>query len=1076
MQNIITLHPLVGVLTRTTSYEMKVNRTPTSFFRLLMAVAMFFVTVQPAFSASLYQNRQFTRFFSENARIERGLSQNTVYVVFQDSHGLLWLGTWDGLNRFDGYEFRHFNRESGLSNETIRSIAQTGDLLWVGTEEGLNAINLRNGNIRNYFASDTDSASLTNNWINHLLVDSHGRLWVSTSAGLNVLDPATGLIRQFFGSNYGNAISSNYFNYLLEDHDGRFWAATRNGLLQFSTGSSQLVRYLHNPANPQTLPHDQVSALALTMDKAIWVGTKAGLARLDAETGRFGLPIALLREEPALAKLEINRLYTEQDSLLWIGTQVAGLYKYNLITQTITRYAHAIDNPNSLSDNRVYDICRDNRGNLWVGTFNGLNRLSTGLPLFRTFRNNPLDDNSLLNNSVWAFEEDAEGRIWIGTEEGISIFDRTRLSFSHIRANPAKRNGLPAGHIREIYRDSRNRMWIGTRYNGLSLYDPATGHYRHYRHLPGDTTSLPDNQVVSLMEDHLGRIWVGTPFGLGRLDDPATEKFRNYRANPANPNALPDRRVLDVFQDAQHRIWLATGDGLALYRPETDDFEVFRATGTTGMNNRLFSIRSDSSGKLWLGTRGGGILVFDPQQKTFVAYTEHDGLTNNVVYLALSDKVGNIWASTNWGLTKFNIRSGVFSAFEVSDGLQSNEFNFNAGLVASDGQLFFGGMNGFTMFYPEDIIQNTQPPKIIVTTYKLLNQLQLRQLFNNDTLRLRYDENFFGFEFAALDFANSNKIKYRFKLENHNDSWVERSSGQRYAEFARVSPGIYRFMVQSTNAEGVWTDNTITIHIIVLPPWYQTWWFRALLILLGIVLFYLFLFFRLRTVRKKHEDEKRYLEYQKKTNELEQKALQLQMNPHFLFNSLNSIQSFVLKNDIDNAIRYLSKFSQLMRRTLNHSKESTIPLQDELEAIRLYLEIEQLRFENKFEFFIDLDPAIDEQFVEIPPMILQPIVENAIHHGLMHRESEGKLLISLRAEGQSIRIVIEDNGIGRVRSAELRRQSGIRRESLGMAITTERFEMLSQYSGQEYTFAVEDLKDQNGNALGTRVIILISPV
>ncbi|MBK9292212.1 MAG: histidine kinase [Bacteroidetes bacterium] len=1044
-------------------------------FRTSLLLLFWFGLFSPSglMAATQPGGRQFTRFFSENARIERGLSQNTVYVVFQDSRGLLWLGTWDGLNRFDGYEFRHYNRETGLSNETIRALAQTGDILWVGTEEGLNAMNLRSGSIRSFFALPGDSTSLTNNWINCLFVDSRGRLWVSTAAGLNLLDPSTGKIRQFLGSEYGSPIRSNYINTLIEDGQGRFWAATRNGLISFTEGSGTITRYLHNPSSPRTLPHDQVNALAITSDQAIWVGTRAGLTRLDPNTNRFSLPDDLVREEPDLAKLEINRLYYEPDSLLWIGTQTAGLFRYNLSTRELTRYNFEVDNPNSLSDNRVFDILRDNRGNLWVGTFNGLNRLSTALPMFRTYRNNPLSDNSLINNSVWAFEEDADGRIWIGTEEGISILDPKSQTFRSLRSVLPKVDGLPSGHIREIYRDSRNRMWIGTRYNGLSVYDPATRRFSHFRHLPDDTTSLPDNQVVSVYEDHLGRIWVGTPYGLGRLD-PANRKFRNYRPDPDHPNSLPDRRVLDIYQDNKQRIWLATGDGLLQYQEESDNFRIFRSQPDNGGTNRLFSISPDPQGRLWLGTRGGGIMMFDPETSTFRSYTERNGLSNNVAYLALSDKSGNIWVSTNWGLSRLDVGTGVFSTFEVSDGLQSNEFNFNAGFVASDGQIFFGGMNGFTAFYPENVVHDSPSARIILSSFKLLNQLQYKQLCNGDTLRLRYDENFFGFEFAALDFANSNKIKYRFKLENHNDNWVERNAGQRFAEFARVSPGLYRFVVQSTNAQGLWSDNALTINIIIYPPWYQTWWFRSLLVLAGIMGFYLFLFLRLRSVRRKHQDEKRYLEFQKKTNELEQKALQLQMNPHFLFNSLNSIQSFVLKNDIDNAIRYLSKFSQLMRRTLNHSKESSIPLQDELEAIRLYLEIEQLRFENKFEYSITLDPAIDEQFVEIPPMILQPIVENAIHHGLMHRESGGKLLISLKAEGQSIRIVIEDNGIGRAQSAELRRHSGIKRESLGMAITSERFEMLSQYSGQGYTLEVEDLFDDQGKAQGTRVTILIT--
>lgn len=454
-------------------------------------------------------------------------------------------------------------------------------------------------------------------------------------------------------------------------------------------------------------------------------------------------------------------------------------------------------------------------------------------------------------------------------------------------------------------------------------------------------------------------------------------------------------------------------------------------------------------------------------------FTSHDGLPNNITYLAIEDLKGDLWITSNWGLTRFSPQQEQFTNYEVTDGLQSNEFNFNAGMRAANGELFFGGMNGFNSFFPEEISVNTSPPVIQITKFKLFNTLQNRKLRDGDTLALKFDDNVFSFEFAALDFNNPSKIKYRYMLEGYDNGWIERDAGQRFAEYAKVSPGNYVFKVTASNSDGYWNEKGLGLMVIIRPPWYGTWLFRFSMAFLVIFLIYLVVFLRMKAIRRKHEADLKFVALERQLFELEQKALQLQMNPHFLFNSLNSIQSFIVNNDMSNAIYYLSKFSQLMRRTLANSRESYVPLRDELQAIELYVEMEKLRFSGKFDFQLEVDPEIDESFIEIPPMIIQPYVENAILHGLMHKTEKGNLKIGLSLQDENIIVLIEDDGVGRERAAEIRRESGIERKSRGMLITGERLDILNQYTKDTYTVRVIDLTNEAGQAAGTRVIITI---
>lgn len=1016
----------------------------------------------------------FRTMMSENVRIEKGLSQNSVYSIFQDHDGYMWLGTWDGLNRWDAYNFTTFSKEQGLTNETIHTIFQDGDWLWVGTENGLNAIHMTTAEVRNYYSDPSDSTTLTHNWINHIYKDSRGRLWICTAAGLNEYVDGQDHFRHVFSRDYGNPMRSNYFNSMQQDADSNYWIATNYGLVYFESLTNRVTRYFSKPGDDKSLPSNQIHSILTDETGRVWIGTARGLAYYDSENRHFiNIDIwpdqAIKMEQPA-----ITALAWESGKGLWAGTNGEGLFLIHQSSMQISHYKHTPGRPSGISDNRIQSLYIDRQGIIWIGTFNGLNKVDRNAPRFKLLRSNPTQANTLHNNSIWCFLETAPGKVWIGTDEGISLFDRIDHKFSRLTGdNPQMKYDFEDKQVRSLFRDQAGNTWIGTRNSGLYVYNQDRSQTQNFIHERTEANSLSDNYIFDIAGTADSNIWIATNHGLNRYNK-AKNKFYRYFHQPDQTNTLPHNKIYNLFVDPYDRLWVSTAAGLSMYRNQSDDFVNYAIPAdllqqNPVYTNHFFSLTYDRTGSFWIGSRGGGLVGFTPETGQFQIYTHHDGLPSNVVYKALIDSEKKLWLTTNWGLSRFDPIENMFINYEVTDGLQSNEFNLNAAMIASNGEIYAGGLNGFNIFSPESIKVNTQPPPVRITAFKKFNELQKQKLRDGDTIRLNYHDNFFSFEFAALDFTNPSKNKYRFMLENYDADWIDRNADKRFAEYAKMNPGTYRFTVQASNSDGFWNEKGTSLTIIIKPPWYATNLFRIMLAIALLMLLYFGIQMRTRAVSRKHEVEKNYLAFEKQLFELEQKALQLQMNPHFLFNSLNSIQSFVLNNDTDNAIRYLSKFSQLMRRTLANSRESMIPLRDEIQALTLYLEIEKLRFDEKFGFTIHLDPNIDDSYIEIPPMILQPYVENAIIHGLMHTTEKGLLRINISLEKENIICVIEDNGVGREKAAEIKKQSGIERKSRGMLITKERLEILNLYSKDQYTVKIIDLKDGNGKATGTRV-------
>jgi ligand-binding sensor domain-containing protein len=987
----------------------------------------------------------------------------------------MWIGTWDGLNKYDGYNFVVYNRENGLSNTTINALLEDDDKnLWIGTEFGLNLLERESGEIHGFFHEKDNSNSLSSNFITYLFQDRSGFIWIGTSFGLNRYDKNIGTFTTYnFFNNEADTILTNFISKVVQDANGLIWIGTHYGLHCFRPETGDFIQCkleLKGIQDVAAVNRFYITDLTVNSAGRKIIASRQGVfihesgVHPDPVLNKGILPVIKLSERVTTALLE------DRKGRLWVGTtEGLDLYDINLI---LVKHFVASPGTLNLSNNDIKCIYQDPTGAIWIGTYKGLNKVDQSPSRFTHYQSVPGVANSLSDNIVYSIIEDKQGLVWIGTYGGVNLFDRNKKQFSVIRHDPKEPQSISSNKIRTICLDSIGQIWIGTETSGVDRLDPGSGRITHYYNVPADNNSLAENKILSMMVDRKGNIWIGTGQGVNIID-PESGKIRRLNGNGPGQLKMTDNHIWAIYEDRKGFFWLGTNEGLHRISPDLKDVNVMvnKPDNPNSLSvNRIFSIYEDEEGIYWIGTVGGGLNRFDPEKGEFKVYTEENGLPNNVVYVTLEDDEGNLWISTNSGISKFNKQTEVFVNYDSRDGIHGNEFNGGAYFRNSSGEMYFGGMSGFTVFHPSDILINRTPPRIVLTRMEVFNEPRRIDLDDGEVIRLRHLENFFALEFSALDYTNPSKNLYRYKLENYDEDWVFANASQRRAEYRKVTPGTYRFMITGSNNDGVWSTEVVSLTIIVSPPWWKSWIFRIAIAVLTILIAWGFIYLRINNIRKKHDVEKKILGIEKQMFELEQKALRLQMNPHFIFNSLNAIQNFVLSNDTDKAVNYLAKFSHLMRMILANSTATHIPLKDELKALTYYMDLERLRFDDKFIYTIQVDPSIDEEFTEIPPMLFQPYVENAIIHGLVNSPKEGLLEIKLRlAEKGVLRCIIQDNGIGREKAIELWAKSGIKRQPKGMIITQERLQILNKQSSRNSEVRVTDLKDESGNATGTRI-------
>lgn len=1054
---------------------MRTNIVNTFFLVLLLFESVLFIPLK------IHSQNRSAQF--EHLVFEKGVPHNYIYTIYQDQYGFMWFGSLYGLVKYDGKQYKEYTNDpddslSISSDEVVAIFENSRDYIWIGTiEGGLNRFNRKTETFTHFKNNPEDSTSISDNTIWSIKKGKNDDLWIGTSNGLNILkadsisDNSSLKFKRIFYSESANDSINNmfvrsvlidtkdrvwfgifgqglfYYNKqtseikeiskeiknivnIYEDHSRNLWLATwGQGLfklvveagLDIDKESVRIIDYSKETDGPIS---DYIWSIEEDMFGNLWIGTNQGLNRYDHIKNYFILYRHSRSDPRSLSSDQIASLYEDDSGVLWIGAYQGGIDKFIPYTEKFTHIKNNPFNKNSLSQNNVKTVYQDSEGNLWIGTYGGgLNKCNINDPENQTFKvfTDKLPD--LNSNIISTVCEDKRGNLWIGTYEGINYLD------NHGKIIRIKKNKSDISNsfiVNTLKPDSKNNIWVGTSKSGLlKIQDYQVT--QTYSHNLSDSIGISHNNVLSILEDSFGQIWVGTYNGLDKIvfnnNNPSDEIKRiiHYKHDKDNSSSISNNNIYCIFEDSKQNIWVGTSTGLNRFNHKTENF-------------RRFTIK--------------------------------DGLPNNVVNGILEDKLGNLWLSTHKGLSKYNPYKQIFTNFDVQDGLQSNVFASNANCILQSGELVFGGINGVNIFDPLNIEQNYYIPPIVLTDFKKYGKsIKGLYLANSKTLYLDYEDNYFTFEFAALDYTNPEKNQYAYKLEGFDEDWVY-CGNQNYAHYTNISPGTYTFKVRGSNNDALWNKEGISIALIILPPFWQTLWFKIIMVLLVIGLIYLLV----RFIKKQEEKKSKIKE---KIAELRMQSLRSKMNPHFIFNTINSIQYFLTCNEQRVALSYLSKFARLMRTTLEYSDKPDISIAKELEAVELYLELEKLRFENEFDYEIIVDPAIKIKESRIPNMLIQPYVENAVKHGIKVKNGKGFISVKLKKTDLGIRYSIEDNGIGISKSLAEKANHKVYRKSSGMEVTRNRLELMNSNNSKISNVEVLDLSEENPDKSGTRITVTI---
>src|SRR5271157_755506 len=767
-----------------------------------------------------------------------GLSQSAVTAILQDRRGFMWFATRDGLNRYDGNAFVVYKNKAddpeSLSANRIEDLMEDDQgYLWIATYTGgVNRFDPATERFTRYRHDPSNPNSLISDSVNSIARDRRGFLWFGTEAsGLDKFDPSTGTFTHYLNDSDGQFVGR--ITKVIEGRQGDIWFVGRRGLFHLNPQTGQITR---PPATRNDLGADYVYEDEVGDFWMLAYSPVVGLIKYDRQAER-------LAEYPVGARavgLVSSKLLADGQKGFWVPSSL-GLYYFDRRTEQLTRlFEHVESNSDSLNDNAVVSIYQDRGGVLWVGTENGgLNIVNFQQEQFGRYTHRPGDPNSLSPGKVTSIYEDSEGILWVGFfPRALDRLDRKTGKITHYVRGLEDRNATSKGtDVNSIYKDARGYLWLGGWGSGLDRFDERTGQFKHYRHNPDDPNSLTSDHVLRIYGDRSGQLWVGHIDGVTRLD-PATEQFTYYRPDPRNPTSYGNAAVA-FYQDRSGMLWISRGEGaLSRYDGKTKTFVNYTPDPRDPhrlQGGDILAILEDRAGRLWLGAQDG-LYRFNRQNETFTRYTESQGLPSSAIQGILEDKIGRLWLSTKKGSSRFDPQTETFRNYDVSDGLQANEFSAACYTKGPDGEIFFGGSNGFNAFFPENVRDNPYVPPVVITSFKIFNKpvsIGVNSVLKKaipyvHSLTLSFRDNVFSFEFAALSYANSQKNRYRYKLEPLEPGWNEVGSNQRLATYTNLDPGKYVFRVQGSNSDGVWNEEGVSLPILITPPWWNTSWFRAL--------------------------------------------------------------------------------------------------------------------------------------------------------------------------------------------------------------------------------------------------------
>lgn len=815
---------------------------------------------------------------------EDGLSSNNINAILKDRYGMVWLGTEDGLNKFDGTHltiYRHNPVDSGslLSNEILSLHEDKAGNLWVGTSGGSLSLYDRKKNRFIHFRAGKGPNSIKNNVIRGVCSDYTGKIWIAHYDGVNVLDPKTGIISlPPIAKNNLNPTSFKSCNTVFEDQGHRMWIGTTQGAFRYDPANHSISHFSHQPGDAASLGNNNVNAITQDNRGNVWIATNNGLSKWDRNTDRFINFTHDDKQPSSLSSAGVSTVAVDGDNL-WIGT-TEGLNIMNMLTDKIDKYQLDHRNIHGLTAGRIKCIYIDKQGIYWLGTIRGgVDRYDKNLNLFNYVRSNYFDEKGLNASVVNAFEEAENGNVFVGTDSrGLSIFDPKTKLFQHVPIRSTGKNANDRLVVLSLKLGRNKQLKIGTFGQGLIYMDPDLKKYSQLLQGPG-IEDLNSSDIYCITETRDGNTWVGTNGqGINVLD--ANRKvIRRYTPNPIQKNdvLLPiNGYIREICEDKEGLVWIAThGGGMAVLQPSSGKFTIYNTMNSNLPNDKIQSIIEDSRGLIWAGTLGGGLVEFNKTTKKMTVYSEDDGLQNSTVYEIQEDNKGMLWVSTNKGISSIDTKTKAVSNYNHHNGLQHNNFARGASIRLSDGTLFFGGLDGINYFDPSLLIKNKNIPTVMITGLRISNQpVQAAEkgpiqdhISVAKEINLNYKQNF-ALDFVGVSYTAPEQNKYAYKLEGFDKDW-NYVGNTTTASYTNLDPGRYVFRVKASNNDGVWNNEGASITVYVHPPFWRTTYAYIIYVLAAIGTLFYIRHRGIQKIKRKYaiQQEKAKLEQERKDAE-----------------------------------------------------------------------------------------------------------------------------------------------------------------------------------------------------------------
>jgi ligand-binding sensor domain-containing protein/signal transduction histidine kinase len=991
-----------------------------------------------------------------------GLSQTRIEQIIQDDLGFLWFGSQYGVNRYDGYHFKVFVHEPGNPQSPagtfVESLFKDRDgLIWIGWNQGFDRFDPRTEQFTHYRV-EPDASNQRTSAVLHISQDREGMLWLATGSGLQELNPTTGALRHFQHSQDPDSLPSNSVNWSGQDSHGRFWVGTSQGLLEFDRTSGKVLREIRMP--------DRVR-ISLFEDHqgVLWIAQASGLglARFDPDTNSVTPYTFYDRQPNASALTGVMGITEDADDNLWIGSPGIGLLRLNRERNRFFHYGYQPQDPHSIAENKVIALFQDRDGNLWTGLHSaGVNYFGRGSQQFEVFRNIPGDPNSLTLDFVNSILEDRDGVLWIGNDDGLNRIDRRTGRRELIEL------GLGAKPmVICLAQDRDGGIWAGTFALGVTRYDPNTHRFETYRHDPSDPRSLSDDVVHRVYVDHAGTVWLATEDGLDRYDRD-DRKFTTFKV--PGSDRLTERNT-GVAEDAMGNLWVGTYySGLHRFDPVTGVFTVYQHTNDDANGLRdatAHDIFVGRKGMLWIATQNG-LNSLDPRTGVIRAFDTRNGMPANAVSCVLEDDQGNVWLSTTRGISRYTPETGTFSNYAPFAGLRGSDFSGWSSCSRSPrGELFFAGFSGAVGFLPTALDVQVKPAPLVLTDFQIdgvkapigANQPLERAITYSKRVTLSYAQRNFSITFAALRYSSPETMRYRYRLEGLNDAtWHESPSSIRQATYTTLPPGSYSFQAQVAADRGAWQAPGISLSVEVLPPWWETWWFRtACALLLATVVWFL--------VRVRVRYVARQITLQMEARSNERMRIARDLHDTLLQGLLSaSLQLSVVEDQVGPASKarpLLEHVSNLLRQLVQEGRIAVRGLRawhfdsDDLEHAISAIPGD-LRIPSTAQFRV----AIEGRSRPLRPVDrteVYLIAREAISNALRHSRAS-VIDVSLEYTTDSFRLLVRDNGEGFVGESV----AASRTNHFGLTVMSERAERLGGA-----------LKVSSGPGVGTEIVLTV---